>query len=91
MSQESDFSKTLLDPAWMFLNEAKLKGLLPEVWTHFGNIEALQIGWNLKLIGVDWRDPDDIGHIMRYLEKIGILLRDGMTIKRNPHTIFSVH
>ena len=79
---------TIRNPEWVKKNEQVLKEIFPETWTHMHNLNGLQIGFKLKLYGVDWRSQEEFGQIMFYLEKIKIILRDGFTIKRNPHSIF---
>lgn len=80
--------ETLGSTQWLKNNENKLKEFLPETWTHMENIEALKIAYRLKLIGIDFRSTEEFGWIMLFLEKIGILLRDGYTVRRNPNSIF---
>lgn len=79
---------TLGNEEWMKKNEAAIKEMLPDTWTHVNNLNGLQLGYKLKLIGVNWRSEDEFGRIMVYLEKIGMMLRDGMAVRRNPHSIF---
>lgn len=69
-------------------NEDAIKSIFPETWTHIENLDGSRIGFRLKLIGVDWRSEDEFGRVMMFFEKIGILLRDGYLVKRNPHSIF---
>lgn len=40
------------------------------------------------MIGVDWRSQEEFGKVMVYLEKIGLLLRDGLNVKANHQSIF---
>lgn len=79
---------TLGSQDWVKQHETELKNLLPDTWTHMQNLNALQIGFKLKLLGVDWRSENDFGKIMVFLEKIGIMLRDGMLVRRNMHEAF---
>ena len=72
----------------MRIDEDKLKNILPETWTHVNNLNGLQLGFSLKLLGVDWRSENVFGKIMLFLERIGLLLREGMTVRRNPHSSF---
>lgn len=83
-----NLQNTLGNEAWLKENEAKIKDLLPKTWTHVNNLNGLQLGFGLKLLGLDWRSEDEFGKTMLFLEKIGFILRDGMTVKRNPHSIF---
>lgn len=84
----SKLQETLGNQDWLRQNESALKNLLPKTWTHAQNLEVMKIAFNLKLLGVDWRSEDEFGKIMVYLEKIGILLRDGLTVKANHRSIF---
>lgn len=87
--KEIKFQNTLGNEQWLRDNESKVKAMLPETWTHISNLSALGIGYKLKVLGVDWRSEAEFGLIMVFLDKIGLMLRDGMTIKRNPHSIFN--
>jgi hypothetical protein len=73
---------TLGDNVWVVENKDKIKELLPETWTHAQNINGLQLGYGLKLLGIDWRSEDEFAVCMVFLEKVGILLRDGLLIRR---------
>lgn len=79
---------TLGNEKWLQENEQAIKEMLPKTWTHMENLNVFQISFKLKLLGVDWRSEQDFGKIMVYLEKIGIMLRDGFTIRANSRSIF---
>ena len=79
---------TIGNADWLRKNEDAIKEMLPDVWTHIDNLNGLQLGFKLKLLGVDWRGEDEFGKIMVYLEKIGVMLRDGFTVRRNNHSVF---
>ena len=80
--------ETLGNEQWLRDNEGEIRALLPETWTHVANLNGLQLRFKLKLLGVDWRSEDEFGRVMVYLERIGIMLREGMAVRRNPHSIF---
>lgn len=79
---------TLGNEQWLCDNEDKIKAMLPETWTHAANLNGLQLGFRMKLLGIDWRSEDEFGSVMVYLERVGIMLRDGLTVKRNPNSVF---
>lgn len=81
---------TLGSEEWLRANEEKVKALLPETWTHFANLNGLQIGYGLKLLGIDWRSQDEFGRVMLFLEKSRLMLREGMSVRRNPQSIFKL-
>ncbi|MDH5572348.1 MAG: hypothetical protein OEY89_11320 [Gammaproteobacteria bacterium] len=81
--------ETLGNSDWMIENESALKEMLPKTWTHVGNLNLLQIGFSLKLLGVDWRGNDDVPRIMIFLEEIGIMSRDNFLVKANPLPMLS--
>lgn len=83
-----ELQDTLGNEAWVRANEDSIKDMMPDTWTHMKNLSCLQLGFKLKLLGIDWRSEAEFGKIMVYLEKIGLLLRDGMAVKKNPHSIF---
>jgi len=80
--------ETLGSDEWLRANEEKVKALLPETWTHLGNLNGLQIGYRMKLLGIDWRSEDEFGRVMVFMERAKFMLRDGMLVKRNPQSVF---
>jgi len=79
----------LCNTEWLVANEKKIKAFLPDTWTHAENLNELQLGYKLKLLGIDWRSELEFGTIMLFLEKIGILQRkEGFQVRANPKTIF---
>jgi hypothetical protein len=74
--------ETLGNQKWMKENSGKVKNLLPETWTHIRNLSGLQIGFNLKLLGIDWRSEDEFGKCMVFFERTGLMKRDGLLVKR---------
>lgn len=80
---------TLGNIAWLRANEKAVKNMLPETWTHVGNMNGLQIGYRMKLLGIDWRNEQEFGKCTVFLERIGFMLRDGLTVKRNPRNVLS--
>lgn len=82
--------QTLGNKDWLIENEDKLSKLLPETWTHIENLNGLKIGFQLKLIGVEWRSTDEFGKVMVFLEKVGIMQRqNGYQVRSNPSSIFT--
>lgn len=79
---------TLGNEEWLHKNETALKEVLPETWTHMGNVNMPQIGFRLKLLGVDFRTIDQLAEAMASMEQIKLLIREGYTVRRNPHPIF---
>lgn len=75
---------TLGSEEWLRNNEDALKKLLPDTWTHIHNVDGLKLGFGLKLLGVDWRSENEFARVLVYFERIGLLVRQGMTVKRNP-------
>lgn len=80
---------TLGNTEWLKKNEQAIKDIFPQTWTHMHNLNGLQLGFKFKLLGIDWRSEDDFGKIMVFLEKTKIILRDGYTVKANPHSVFN--
>lgn len=79
---------TIGNEDWLKENEPAIKQLLPKTWTHMQNISALTIGFNLKLLGVEWFSEEEFGRIMVYFERVGLMERDGYTVRANPISIF---
>lgn len=77
-----NLADTLGNEKWMAENADKIKALLPETWTHMQNINGLQLGFGLKLLGVDLKSEDEFGKCMLFFERTGLMLRDGMLVRR---------
>lgn len=79
---------TLGNEHWVRKNEEAIKDVLPNSWTHMGNLNGLQIGFRFKLLGIDWRSEDQLSEVMVWLEKLGIMKRDAYCVRKNPVSIF---
>jgi hypothetical protein len=66
-------------------NELKIRNLLPETWTHVANLDPVKIGFNLKLIGFDWRTNQEYAAFMGHLQKLKILELKNMLTRRSSH------
>jgi len=73
---------TIGDPDWLKKNADGILEALPETWTHMHNLNGPALGFKLKLLGVDWRSEDEFGKCMVFLERVGILKRDGLLVRR---------
>lgn len=73
---------TLGNQQWMIANAARIKAVLPETWTHIRNLNGPQLGFKLKALGIDWRSEDEFGKCMVYLERVGLMRRDGLLVRR---------
>lgn len=82
------FKSTLGNLEWLKSNEDRLKQLFPDTWTHLENVNVVRIGYGFKLFGIDWSSHKDLARILLFFEKIGFILRDGYTIRRNTNSIF---
>lgn len=83
--------ETFANERWMsdIDNIQKLKGLLPSTWTHMSNLNGIQIGYHMKLLGIEWRNNEEFARVMMFLEKIGLLERkDVFQIRSNPNFVF---
>lgn len=74
--------KLLSDKKWLETNRAAILNILPETWTHIANLKGLAIGYQLKVLGLDWKSENEFGAIMVTLEKSGLLKRDGLLVRR---------
>lgn len=79
---------TLGNPQWLSANDEKLRALLPKTWTHMENLNVLALGFGLKLLGVDWHSNSEFAKVMIFLEKYGLMQRDGMLVRANPDPVF---
>ncbi len=83
---------TLGEISWLAEHENGIKNLFPAEWTHvleFGQVGAMRVGFHLKLVGVDWRDQEEFGRIMVYLERVKLIERENLMIRRNPSNVFT--
>jgi len=78
----ANIRETIFDDDWLLAHQGKIKELFPATWTHVNKINGLQIGYYLKLSGIDWRSEEDFSLVCSALEHQGLILRDGYTIKR---------
>lgn len=81
---------TLGNYDWLTKNEDALKNLFPETWTHTANLQVLPLMWNLKMLGVEYSNNDQLAQVLMMLEKFRIVVRDGALIRRNPNRLFPV-
>lgn len=64
--------------------------LLPATWTHMANLEGMKMGFQMKLMGIDWRSSDEFGRVMVFFENIGLMQRNNyMQVRCNPNWEFS--
>ena len=63
-------------------HRAALLQTFPETWTHVKNLNMLQIGFRLKVLGIDWRSNADLGAARVILTREGILEMDGVLMQR---------
>ena len=73
---------------WRCRHEQTLKEFFPRTFTHIGNIDDDQLKQKLKILGIDIRQHGELGDILEVLVEKRIILRNGMTVKRNPHDCF---
>jgi hypothetical protein len=79
---------TLGNKDWLKNNEHKIKELFPSAWTNIHELNASKLGSDLKNMAVDWRSKKEFEMIMVFLEKVGFIIRNGQTVKRNPKVVF---
>ena len=75
---------TIGNQAWLEKNETAIKKLLPPTWTHVENINMLQVGYGLKLLGVDWRSDEELARCMAFFVSARLMLRDGWLFRARP-------
>jgi len=79
---------TLGNIEWLRANEDAIKKMLPDTWTHMENLNGLKLGFQMKLLGIDWRTEDQFGKVMVFLEKMGFLQRqNGYQVRANPSRV----
>lgn len=73
---------TLGNELWFNENKKALAAAFPETWTHIGNINFLQLGYKLKVLGIDWSSQEELAKVLAFLEQKGVILRDGFAIRK---------
>ena len=73
---------TLGNLVWLEKHADAIIAAFPETWTHTANLQPLKLGFDLKLAGVDWRSIGELVTCMVFFERLGMLKRDGMLIRR---------
>ncbi|EKD89521.1 MAG: hypothetical protein ACD_33C00046G0002 [uncultured bacterium] len=76
---------TIGNSEWLRENTGKIKNILPETWTHVRNLNVLQLGFNFKILGIDWRSQEEFAKVMIFLEKAKIMERNNLLIRRSPN------
>lgn len=76
--------QTLGDIEWMTEHRNELRALFPETWTLAANLNMLQLGFGLKVVGVDWRNDDELAKVLTFLTKFGIVQFQSGLIRRAP-------
>lgn len=81
--------QTIGNEAWWSVHEDEVKALLPSKFVEMRDqTMAMRLGFGLKVLGVDWRTPDEFGGVMVMLEKLGVLQRLGTQVRANPDRVF---
>lgn len=79
---------TLGNDAWMRANFEKLKALFPVEWTQHTQQTALKLGYQLKLLGVDWRSVEEFGRVIVYLRRVNVIeaksVGSAFMVRRHP-------
>lgn len=78
---------TLGNPRWVRENHEKLRAAFPETWTHASNLNLLKLGYQFKLLNLDWRSEEQLSQIFAACEKMTLIQRDGVLIRRNHHFV----
>lgn len=87
-SPEIKFEKTkqkLDSDEWLVKHEHAIKELFPHTFTHLQNIDDIKMKHRLGLYGIEFYDRGQYQEILDKLVEKRIILRHGMTVKRNPH------
>lgn len=75
---------TLGNEQWVRAHTAQIKAILPETWTHVQNLNGMYIGFQLKLLGIEWRTQDEFSKCLIFFERVGIMQRNGLHVRRSP-------
>lgn len=77
--------RTVGDKQWMTENHVKIAEIFPFQWTDAKDIPILKIGFDLKLLGVDWRSMSELINLMVVFEKMELVERNRDQAIRRHH------
>lgn len=80
--EDQSVANTVANKQWRDKNRKALRELFPETLTHHANLNFLGIGFQLKLLGADWRSQDELAECLMHFEMSGIVHREGVLFKR---------
>lgn len=85
----------LKDPKWLIKNEFALKHIFPAIWTHSDNLNFLKIRFQLKIVGIDFKNDEELSHVLAILTRLGIieykkLTNDKLQIRRGAESLKQV-
>lgn len=78
--------RTLGNKDWLNQNEAHLRQLFPETWTHISRLNNIGIVYHLKLMGVEWHG-DDLALLMNFFLETGVVIQQDQQFKRGKNHI----
>ena len=84
----SSLKSTIENIEWVKKHEQEIKDIFPNTFTHVNNINGLNVMFEFKILGIDYKSKKEFIKILVFLTKIGLILRDGHSIKSNPHKVF---
>lgn len=89
MTSNQDQFQQIKSPEWLSENEETLRKLFSQEWKEYTQADALRMGFQLKLMGIDWRSEMEFGKAMVILISTGVVMTrhqpDGaLELKANP-------
>lgn len=83
-------SVTLANKEWWEKNLDTIREkIIPATWTHIANLNGMAMGFQMKLLGIDWRDQNEFGRVMVFFEKIRLMQRNNlMQVRHDPTWVF---
>lgn len=79
---ENTLKNTVCNKYWVLENLDRLRKIFPETWTHMHNINLIAVGYQLKLLGVDYRTDAEFAECFASMEKFKVIIREGALIRR---------
>ena len=81
---------TLGNRVWLRANETEIKSILPQEWTDFRNVDHHLLGFKLKAIDIPWRNTKELGLIMYFFQRSGLMeVRNTYEVRANPKPVFN--
>lgn len=75
---------TLGNEMWVRSHANQIKAIFPENWTLIQDLDVPYVGLQLRLLGIHWRNQDELTRCFFFFERVGITQRIDWRVRRAP-------